>query len=361
MIGAGVISAQYIDTLPRYPGVRLAAIADLDEARASSVAAHAASAHPGVRALGVDELIAAHDIDLVLNLTIPAAHAEIDLRAIAAGKHVFGEKPLALDVESGSAVLAAARDAGVLVGSAPDTVLGTGVQTSRALLDSGAIGDPVGASVQWGSPGHELWHPAPLFYYQEGAGPMFDMGPYYLTALVTLFGPVVTVSGASGRSTRDRTIATGPNAGTPVPVDLDTHVVALLQHANGVVSTVTVSFEQWATRMPLFEVYGTAGTMSVPDPNYFSGAPEVWTRDAGDWRTVDALGGYPESGRGVGIADLAARHAAGLEPRASGALALHVLEIMESVLRAGRERVTLAVASTVERPDPVPLGEPTAP
>jgi predicted dehydrogenase len=358
MIGAGVISGQYVDTLPRYPAVRLAAIADLDPARAESAAASASATNPGVRALGVDELLSADDIDLVLNLTIPAAHAEIDLRAIASGKHVFGEKPLALDVESGTAVLAAASDAGVLVGSAPDTVLGTGVQTSRALLDSGAIGDPVGASVQWGSPGHELWHPAPDFYYQPGAGPMFDMGPYYLTALVTLFGPVVRVSGASARSARERTIATGPAAGTLLPVDVDTHVVALLEHANGVISTVTVSFEQWATRMPLFEVYGTAGTISVPDPNTFSGAPEVWTRDAAEWRAVEPLGGYPESGRGVGIADLAVRHAAGLPPRASGALALHVLEIMESVLHAGRERATVPITTTVERPDPVPLGEP---
>ena len=353
MIGAGVISAQYVETLPKYPGVRLAAIADLDAGRARSVAEAAADTSPGVRALTVDELLASDEIDLVLNLTIPAAHVEIDLRAIAAGKHVYGEKPLALDVAGGRRVLEAATAAGVLVGSAPDTVLGTGIQTSRALLDSGVVGDPVGASVQWGSPGHELWHPAPQFYYQPGAGPLFDMGPYYLTALVTLFGPAVRVTGSATRSARERVIARGPDAGATFPVDVDTHVTAIVEHENGAVSTVTLSFERWASRVPEFEVYGTRGTIAVPDPNYFSGTPQVWTIDDPDWRTVDALAGYPDAGRGVGVADLASALAAGTPPRASGELGLHVLEIMEAILVAGAEHGSVPIRSTVERPEPV--------
>ena len=353
MIGAGVISAQYVETLPRYPMVRLAAIADLDQTRASAVAATAAATNPGVRALSVDELLGADDIDLVLNLTIPSAHVDIALRALAGGKHVYGEKPLALDVAGGRQVLEAADAAGLLVGSAPDTVLGTGIQTSRALLDSGAIGDPVGASVHWGSPGHELWHPAPQFYYQVGAGPLFDMGPYYLTSLVTLFGPVVRVSGSATRSGRRRTIARGPDADATFPVDVDTHVTAIVEHVNGAVSTVTMSFEQWASRVPEFEVYGTLGTIAVPDPNEFSGKPEVWTTAEPEWRSVDPIAGYPDAGRGVGIADLATALAAGTTPRASGELGLHVLEVMEAILVAGAEHRSVSIETTVERPQAV--------
>ena len=353
MIGAGVISAQYVDTLPRYPAVRLAAIADLDPTRAAAVAATAAATNPGVRALSVDELMHADDIDLVLNLTIPSAHVDIALQALAAGKHVYGEKPLALDVAGGRRVLEAADAAGLVIGSAPDTVLGTGIQTSRALLDSGVIGDPVGASVHWGSAGHELWHPAPQFYYQAGAGPLFDMGPYYLTSLVTLFGPVVRVSGSATRSDRRRSIARGPDAGATFPVDVDTHVTAIVEHVNGAVSTVFVSFEQWASRVPEFEVYGTRGTIAVPDPNEFSGTPEVWTTDDQQWRPVAPIAGYPDAGRGVGVADLATALTTGTTPRASGVLGLHVLEVMEAILVAGAEHRSVEITSTVERPEAV--------
>ena len=212
------------------------------------------------------------DVDAVLNLTIPAAHAEIALRALDAGKHVYGEKPLALTTAEARAGARRARPPpGLRVGSAPDTVLGTGVQTARALLDDGRIGAPVAAAVAWSAPGHELWHPAPAFYYQPGGGPLFDMGPYYLTSLVTFFGPVVRVSGAVSRSSRRAHGRDRPAApARRIPVDVDTHVTAILEHASGVISTVTVSFEVWATRAPLFEVYGTAGTIAVPDPNQFS-------------------------------------------------------------------------------------------
>jgi len=351
VIGVGVISQQYFDHFPALDGLELTAVADLDVDRARSV-----GASQGVRGTSVDELLATDDVDVVLNLTIPAAHAEVATRALAAGKHVYGEKPLALSTEQASPVLERASEAGLRVGSAPDTVLGTGVQTARAALDDGLIGTPVGASVAWSAAGHELWHPAPAFYYQPGGGPLLDMGPYYLTSLVTFFGPVVRVSGSGTRSTRGRTIATGPNAGTPIPVDVDTHVVAILEHESGVVSTVTVSFEVWATRSPLFEVYGTAGTLGVPDPNRFSDPVSIATADDREWRELPVAAGYAEAGRGYGLADMAHAIATDRPHRASGELAFHVLEIMEAVQTASRDHIVVDVRSRPGRPQTVPFG-----
>jgi len=351
VVGVGVISRQYFEHLPKLPNLRLTAVADLDLNRASAVAAE-----QGVEALSVDDLLADPRVDAVLNLTIPKAHADVALRALAAGKHVYGEKPLALSTAEAAPVLERASALGLRVGSAPDTVLGTGIQTARALLDGGRIGDPVAAAVAWSAPGHELWHPAPAFYYQPGGGPLFDMGPYYLTSLVTFFGPVVRVSGATSRSARERTVATGPLAGSGIPVEVDTHVTAILEHASGVISTVTVSFEVWATRAPKFEVYGTAGTIAVPDPNMFSDTVQVATADDRDFRDVPVSAGYADAGRGYGLADLARAVETGRPERASGAMAFHVLEIMESVVQAGATHSVVELSSTVERPATVPLG-----
>lgn len=351
VVGVGTISRQYFDQFPALPNLRLRAVADIDIDRAGAVAAE-----HGVEALTVDALLAHPGIDAVLNLTIPQAHAEIAVRALEAGKHVYGEKPLALDTAEARLVLERADALGLRVGCAPDTVLGTGIQTARALLDAGRIGEPVGAAVSWTAPGHELWHPAPGFYYQPGGGPLFDMGPYYLTSLVTFFGPVVRVSGTTSRSARERTVATGPQAGAGVPVAVETHVTAILEHESGVVSTVTVSFEVWASRIPLFEVHGTEGTLSVPDPNRFSDTVSIATAADREFRESPVAAGYESAGRGFGLADLARAVETGRPHRASGELAFHVLEIMEAVLAAGARHEVVALASTVERPEPVPLG-----
>lgn len=351
IIGVGKISDQYFETFPSLPGVKLIAVADLDTVRAAD-----AAARHGVEALSVDELLADPRIDAVLNLTIPAAHVEIGTRALAAGKHVYGEKPLALAPDEAVDMLALADSLGLRIGSAPDTVLGTGVQTARHLLDEGRIGDPVGASAHWSAPGHELWHPAPQFYYQAGGGPLFDMGPYYLTSLVTLLGPVVRVSGAATRSSRARSVASGARQGEAIDVGVDTHVSAILEHASGVSSTITVSFEIWKSRAPHIELYGTTGTISVPDPNAFSGRVEIWTPEAPDWTVVPDAAGYADAGRGYGLADMAHAIETGRPHRASGALAFHVLEIMHEVVRAGTEHRVIELTSTVERPDVVPLG-----
>jgi predicted dehydrogenase len=349
VIGVGNISAQYFDTLPQLSALELVAVADLDLDRASQVAAK-----QGVAGLSVDALLRDPDVDAILNLTIPAAHVEVGVRVLSAGKHLYAEKPFGLDTVSARALLDAQTN-GLRVGSAPDTVLGTGVQTARRALDEGLIGSAVGAAVHWSSAGHERWHPSPAFYYQPGGGPLFDMGPYYLTSLVTLFGAVRRVTGVTSRSSRERLVTEGSLAGTPVPVDVDTHVTAILEHANGATSTVTVSFEVWATKSPLFEVYGTAGTLLMPDPNQFSDSVSAWTVDTAEWHDLPASAGYRNAGRGVGLADMAESIAAGRPHRASGELGFHVLEIMEAVLRASAEHRVVDLSSSVDRPDAVPL------
>jgi predicted dehydrogenase len=353
VIGVGVISAQYFASFPRLPGLKVVAVADLDLARAKAVAAE-----QGVTAMSVDELLASDQVDAVLNLTIPAAHVEIGTRALQSGKHVFAEKPLALSVTEGRPMLDLAVELGLRVGSAPDTVLGTGIQTARALLDDGVIGQPVSAAAAWSSPGHERWHPAPAFYYQPGGGPLLDMGPYYLTALVTLLGPVERVTGAGRQSPRERTIWTGPNAGTAVPVSIDTTVTAILEHMGGAISTVSLSFDNWATRapMPLFELYGTEGTIAVPDPNRFDNPVEVFTRESAEWRIAPPSGGYVGAARGYGLADMARAIETGRPHRASGDLALHVLEIMDAVAASSQQHAGIRLETTVPRPEAVPGG-----
>ncbi|TDE54698.1 Gfo/Idh/MocA family oxidoreductase [Nonomuraea mesophila] len=350
VVGCGAISAQYFRTIERLPQVRLVAVADLDPDRAGE----AVRPYPGTDVLGVAELMADPRIDVVLNLTVPAAHAEIALQAIAAGKDVYCEKPLAANVADAARVLRAAGEAGVRVGCAPDTVLGTGTQTARMAIDHGLIGRPVAATATMLTPGHERWHPNPDFYYAPGGGPLLDMGPYYVTCLVTLLGPVTRVVGASGRTRAKRTIGSGPRQGEEVPVKVDTHVTGVLVHESGALSTLVMSFDGVATRSPNIEVHGEKGSLVVPDPNHFDGAVLASVLGEEGWRELPVSAGYVEAGRGVGLADLASA-GSGAEPRAGGSLAFHVLDVMESLLDAARSGTAVTLASTCERPLPVPL------
>lgn len=356
IIGCGAIIAQYLANFRRLEDINLVAVADLDPARAQAVA----DSYDGVRALTVDALLAADDVELVLNLTIPAAHAEVALRAIAAGKSVYGEKPLAATTAEARQVLDAARRAGVVVGCAPDTVLGTGIQTARKAIDDGIIGRPISATATMATPGHERWHPNPDFYYQPGGGPLLDMGPYYVSALVTLLGPVVSVIGAASHTRDERTIGSGPREGQTVPVAIDTHVTGVLVHASGALSTLVMSFDAVKTKSPNIEVHGEHGSLVVPDPNHFEGDVQVFALGADDWETLPVSAGYTDSGRGFGIADLI-RTPAGQEPRAGGALGFHALDVMESVLESARTGVPVLIGSTVERPAPVELATIPAP
>ncbi len=358
LVGAGQISGQYLRTLPRLPGLALTRIADLDLDRARAAAeqygAQPERAAPVAVPLG--ELYTADDVDLVLNLTIPAAHARIALDAIAAGKHVYNEKPLAVGASRARDLLAAAEKAGVRVGCAPDTVLGTGIQTARASLDAGDIGRPVAATAFMTTPGHERWHPAPEFYYRPGGGPLLDMGPYYLTALVTLLGPVRRVTGLGSTPQPTRRIGSGPREGETFAVEeVATHVTGVLEHDGGALSTLMMSFDVWHAQLPRIEVYGTEGSLSVPDPNGFAGTVKRARAGEDDWTELPVLGGYQDAGRGFGVADLARAVADGTAHRANGELAYHVLDVMESLLASARTGLAVAIGSTCARPAPVPL------
>ncbi|MET8468591.1 Gfo/Idh/MocA family oxidoreductase [Streptomyces sp. NPDC006422] len=354
IVGCGTIVGQYLESLRRLERtVRLVAVADLDASRAQAVADKWDGAGE-VRAVPVLELLTADDVDLVLNLTIPAAHADIALKTIAAGKHVYGEKPLAATTHEARTVLDAARQAGVVVGCAPDTVLGTGIQTARRAVDEGLIGTPVAATATMVTPGHERWHPSPDFYYAPGGGPLLDMGPYYITALITLLGPVTSVIGAASHTRTEREIGTGPRAGERIPVTVDTHVTGVLTHESGALSTLLISFDAVATHSSNIEVHGPEGTLSVPDPNHFSGDTRVFRLGADSWETLPPSAGYLTSGRGYGIADLTTTLPS-TAPRASGTLAYHVLDVMESLLSSAATGTSVPVTSRAPRPAPVPL------
>ncbi|MFI7542075.1 Gfo/Idh/MocA family protein [Actinoplanes sp. NPDC049599] len=350
IVGAGRISGQYSATLARLAPVEVTAVADLDPDRAARLAGQ----HPGARVAGLPELYAAPDVDVVLNLTTPNQHAAVALAAIAAGKHVYGEKPLAAHGADALAVVEAAESAGVRVACAPDTVLGTGVQTARAAVDAGEIGVVHAATAFMTGPGHERWHPDPEFYYQQGGGPLLDMGPYYLTALVQLLGPVLRVSGMSARPRTERTIADGPRAGTAFPVDIDTHVTGLLEHDSGALTTLLMSFDIWATHLPFLELYGSAGSLSLPDPNYFDGDVRRFTAGRDAWTVLPPRAGYAGAGRGVGLLDLAEALAEDRPHRAAADVALHVLDVMEALLASTRGGASVPVRSTCERPDGIP-------
>lgn len=350
IVGCGTIVNAYLSTFKRLSSIKLVAAADLVLPRAQAVA----DAHPGVRVVGVDELVADPRVDLVLNLTVPAAHADIAASAVTAGKCVYGEKPLATTTLAARDVLDRASAAGVRVGCAPDTVLGTGIQTARKAIDDGLIGQPVAATATFGSPGHERWHHNPDFYYGAGGGPLFDMGPYYITALITMLGPVTSVVGAASRGRSQRTIGSGPRQGQAIPVLVDTHVSGVLVHASGVLSTLYMSFDTIATRAQRLEVHGESGSLIAPDPNRFDGDVLLRTAHAQDWEVLPVSAGYIGSSRGYGVHDLAIT-SPGEEPRASGALALHVLDVMESLLRSADERRAIMVRSRCERPPAVPL------
>lgn len=342
IVGAGVILGQYRETLAEVPGVHVVAVADLDPERAAA----AAALIPGSRPTTPDELYADPAVDVVLNLTIPAAHAEVALAALAAGKDVFGEKPLAATLTEAREVMDAAGDR--FVGCAPDTVLGTGLQTARAAVEDGLIGRPVSATATFLSAGHEAWHPHPDFYYLPGGGPVLDMGPYYLTALVHLLGSVAWVQAAGSRSRDTRTIGSGPRAGEQIPVGVDTHVAGLLGHVSGALSTVTFSFDAVATRAEPIEVHGTGGVLAVPDPNNFAGTVRLRELGVDEWVELPASAGYEDAGRGIGLVDAAAGHR-----RASGEVALHVLEVMTALTAGSAERVEIASRPGI--PSLVPL------
>lgn len=350
VVGCGTISDIYLSNCRGFDILEVAACADLAPERAQARAAQ----HGVPRACGVDELLADPSIELVLNLTIPAAHADVARAALLAGKSVYNEKPLAVTRADGRELLALAAERGLLVGGAPDTVLGAGIQTCRSLIDGGAIGAPVAATAFMVCHGHESWHPDPAFYYQAGGGPLFDMGPYYLGALATLLGPARRVTGSARISFPERVVTSAPRRGERIAVEVPTHVAAVIDYAGGAVATLITSFDVWSARLPTIEIYGSAGTLSVPDPNTFGGPVFLQRAGERERQEVPLSHGHAANSRGLGVADLAYALRTGRPARASGELAYHVLDIMHAVHDASREGRHSELASSCARPAPMP-------
>jgi predicted dehydrogenase len=351
IVGVGKISDIYLQADRKFDIFKTVACTDLDYSRAQAQAAAY-----NIRAVpSVADLLADPEIELIINLTVPHAHAEVALAALEAGKSVYNEKPLTIDRADAARMLALAEEKDLRVGCAPDTFLGAGLQTCRALLDAGAIGTPVAATAFMLSHGPEAWHPNPNFFYQPGAGPLFDMGPYYITALVNCLGPVETVTGSARISFPQRVIGSEPFKGTVIHVNTPTHTAAVLQFASGAIATLVTSFDVWSHNMPNLEIYGSEGSLSLPDPNTFGGPVRLRRPGDNEWREIPLDHGYNKDTRGIGVADMAYAIRQGRPQRASGALAFHVLDVMHAVLDASREQRHIQLGSGVERPAALPV------
>lgn len=346
IVGSGVISREYLKNLTRCPDVAVVGVADLDVARAAAVAEEFGVPHSG----DTSSILARDDVEIVVNLTIPAAHGEVARAALQAGKHVFGEKPLVAAVDDAEKLLAEAAELGLRIGCAPDTVLGAGIQSAVRAVASGVIGTPVAATTAMQTAGPDRWHPSPEFLFQRGAGPLFDMGPYYLTTLVALFGPARRVAATARQARAERVVVTGPKAGTRFAVEVPTHVNALIEFAGGPSASSTFSFDTTARRV-LVEIAGTEGTLSVPDPGGFDGSLQVFEAGAGEWRDLPVQG--TTLGRGTGVVEMAQAIRADRPHRASGDLALHVLEMMAAMTSSAERGEFVALRSDAERPEPL--------
>ena len=317
VIGAGNISKQYLDNLTVFPDLKVHIIADLFEEAAAARAKEYGIPEWG----GVDAALNHPDVEIIVNLTIPSAHVEVATAAVNAGKHVWTEKPFSLDRASGLALLKTADAAGLRLGCAPDT--------TRRLIERGDIGTPLTALTTFQTPGPESWHPNPAFLFQHGAGPLFDMGPYYITALVQTFGSVRKVAAVGSKAKDVRVIGAGPKAGEEFAVEVPTHVSAMAQFDGGASSHSVFSFESPRERMGFVEITGTEATISLPDPNYFDGDIRLWRAGDEDWTTIPATG--PANGRGMGVLDMARSIRAGVPHRATGQLGYHVLDTLVSI------------------------------
>jgi predicted dehydrogenase len=353
-MGAGKISGIYLENGAIFDDLEVVSCADLLVERAEEQARE----HGVPKAYTPEELLADPEVEIVLNLTVPAVHAEVSLAALEAGKHVYTEKPLAVSREDGRKMLEEAAGRGLLIGCAPDTFLGGGLQTCRKVMDEGMIGEPVAATAVMMTHGPEDWHPNPDFFYQPGAGPMFDMGPYYLTALATLLGPVRRVTGSARVTFPERQVTSQPLAGTTIAVNTPTHVAGVMDFEGGAVGTLVTSFDVWSAEHSRIDVYGTEGTLSVPDPNTFGGPVRVWRSGGDAWTDVPLTHPYTENSRGLGLADMAQAIRSGRRHRASGELGGHVLDVIHAFLDSSEGGRHVEVASTFARPEPLPAGSP---
>jgi predicted dehydrogenase len=364
IIGCGNISEAYLKGAARSKLITVLGVADI---RAD--AAHVRADEFGVPAREIEDLLADREIELVLNLTIPASHAPVDLQIIDAGKHVYSEKPLAVTAEEGGQVLRAAAAKGVRVGCAPDTFLGAGHQACRRAIDEGRIGNVLSGAVTVMSHGMEHWHPNPAFFYQRGGGPVHDIGPYYVTQLVNLLGPVARVSAEAAIGNATRTVTSEPLRGSTIDVTVPTTVSGVMAFASGALVSLSMSWDVWKHRRLPIEIYGRAGSLLNPDPNFFGGEPMISAQDA-DWESLP-IAAHPfhannrtlRSGmevadyRIIGLLDMAVAIREGRPHRANGGMALHVLEVLDAFERSAREGRHIAIESRCDRPAPLPQGE----
>ena len=361
LVGCGNISDIYLINAPRFPGIRFVACADL-----KLEAAQRQAEKYGLEVLSVGELLARDDIDIVLNLTIPAAHAEVSLAVLESGKHVYSEKPLAASLDDGIAIRDAAKARNLRVGCAPDTVLGAAMRETRRQIDAGDIGKPVLGTAAVLSHGMEFWHPDPTFFFKAGGGPVFDMGPYYLSALVNLLGPIASVqaSGMAAFATRTVTTPHSPIKGQEIKVDVLTSVQALLSFESGAQITFLASWDVWRHGLRPIEIHGTEGSMRVPDPNWFGGKVRT-AIGRGDWKATStrdqAFGraNWPQGEdryanyRGLGLAEMASAIEAGRPHRANGDVALHVLAVVSGIIEAATTQKNVEIAERCARPEPL--------
>ena len=352
VVGCGAISGAYLGMAKNFPDVEIYACADLDESKAK-----AAAEKFGIpKVLSVDELIRENSIQIVLNLTIPKAHAPLALKALAAGKHTYCEKPLGINRQEGKQIIDLAKAKGLRVGCAPDTFLGAGIQTARKLIDDGVIGRPVAFTAFMQGRGHETWHPNPEFYYEVGGGPMFDMGPYYLTALLNLLGPVKRLSGFAKIAIPQRTITSQPKAGKVIQVETPDHIAGLIEFENGAMGTILQSFAVIDSghdgKHPII-INGTEGAIHVPDPNTFDGT--VLLRKLGEKQAVEVPLSFVQGyGRSVGLADMAVALGSGRAHRANGQQAFAVLDLMQGFLESSEQGKVVTPSAAYDRPAPMP-------
>ena len=352
-VGCGDISGIYLTNLTGMfaDTLEIAGVCDLIDAKATKKAEEF-----NLRKYkDMHELFADPTVDIVLNLTRPYEHYDVTIAAIEAGKHVYSEKPLGATLEEGRKLRDAAKAKGVQIGGATDTFLGAGIQTCRKLIDDGYIGRPVAATAFMACPGHESWHPDPAFYYQFGGGPMLDMGPYYVTALVNLLGAVKSVSGMTQIARETRLITSQPQNGTVVKVETPTHIAGQMAFTQGAIASIVTSFDVFAHNLPIIEVYGTAGTLSVPDPNTFGGPIRLYRPEQGAFLEFPLTCQYPDNSRGLGVADMAAALRENRPPRAGVDLTYHVLEVMTGFYRSAETKTQIEIETAPARPEPLGL------
>ncbi len=375
IIGCGNICDIYFKNIAKFENIEACACADLVMDRAKEKA----GAY-GCKAMSVDEIIRDPEVEVILNLTIPQAHHEISMKALNAGKHVYNEKPLAITREDAKEILYTAKKKGLLVGCAPDTFLGARPQTMRKMIDDGWIGKPIAATAFMTCHGHEIWHPNPVFFYKNGAGPLFDMGPYYMTALVALLGPAKRVCGIANKYFDKRRISSEPMAGQYIDVEVPTHVSGTIEFKNGATATVITSFDIWDSNLPRLEIYGTEGTISMTDPDplagpdIFHGVTKFRRKDEADWydlpydlprkeeatpwAAIPSCYDYNENSRALGLADMARAIHNGRKFRANGEMAYHVLEIMHGFYDSSESGAYYELKSTCEIPETMPMNLP---